>query len=68
MLVPDISEPMDFGLVFEQTERYAVYRCIAPALVEEAACTIQMIEEIAVFLTPPEAQIADFEIRPEMAC
>lgn len=59
---------MNLARVFEQTQCYTMYRRITPSLVEEPACSVQMIEVILVCLTSPEAQICDFEIGPEMTC
>src|SRR5690242_6683400 len=64
VLIADVTEPVDFGFVFEKAERDAVYGCVAPALVEETTGAVEVVEVITVDLTAPEAQVADLEIGP----
>lgn len=40
---------------------------IAPSLVEEASCAVQVVKVFLVGLTAPEVQVCDFKIAPEMA-
>jgi hypothetical protein len=40
---------------------------IAPALVEEATRFVEMVEELAVLRAPPEAQVANLKVGPEVA-
>ena len=67
MVVPDVFEPMDFACIFEQPQRNGVDWRVAPPLVEEAACPVQVSEVIFVSLAAPEIEFRDLKIRPEMA-
>lgn len=67
MLIPYIAEPVDLTLILKQPQRHTMHRRVAPALVEEPARTVKMVEELAIRLAPPETQVADFEVRPEVA-
>ena len=67
MLVANVAEPVDLALILKQTESDTVHRRITPALVEEASSTVEVVEVLAVLLAAPEAQVADLEVRPEMA-
>jgi hypothetical protein len=40
---------------------------VTPALIEEAAGTVEVVEVVAIRLTSPEAQVADLEVGPEVA-
>jgi hypothetical protein len=60
--------PVDFARILKQTQRYAMYWCIAPSLIEESSGSVEMIEVILVSLTSPETHICDLEVGPEMAC
>jgi hypothetical protein len=68
VLVSDIPEPVYPAFIFEQPQRDTVDWRVAPSLVEETSCAIEVVEVVAVLLTPPEAKVADFEVRPEVAC
>lgn len=50
----------------EQTKTNAVHWCVAPALVEETARSVEMLEVCLVLLRTPEVHIRDLEIAPEM--
>lgn len=45
-----------------------MHRRITPPLIEEPACTIKVIEIIAVLFATPEPEIANLKITPEVAC
>lgn len=57
---------MDFALVFEQTQCDAVDWRIAPALVEEATCPIEMVEVVLVRFTTPEFHVCYLKVTPEV--
>jgi hypothetical protein len=44
-----------------------VYWRIAPAFVKEASSTIKMVKVVTVLFASPKAQVADFEVGPEVA-
>lgn len=39
---------------------------ISPTLVKETACTVQVVEVVLIFATPPEAHVTNFKVAPEM--
>jgi hypothetical protein len=55
-------------LVFGQENAGAdtVDRCVTPSLVEEASILVELVEEILVGLAPPEIEVTDLKVRPEM--
>jgi hypothetical protein len=67
VLVSDVAEPVDLALVFKQAECNAMDGRITPALVEKAASAVKVVEVVAILFTSPEAQVADFEVGPEVA-
>lgn len=67
MSVPDILEPVDLVDVFEETQRNRMHGCVAPALVKEATCTIEVLEVSFVGWRAPELHVGDFEVGPEVA-
>lgn len=67
MLVSNVAEPVYFALILEQAQRDAMNGCITPALVEETARAIEVVEVVAKCLAAPEGQVTNFEIGPEMA-
>lgn len=58
---------MEFPPVLEQAESYAVDWRIAPSLIKEAACAVEMVEIVFVGLAAPEIHVCDFKVAPEMA-
>ena len=67
MLVANVTEPMDLALILKQTKCDTMNGCVTPALIEEAASTVEMVEVVAVFLAAPETQVADLKVGPEVA-
>lgn len=61
-----VNSPVQFSLVFKQTQGDTMNGSIAPAFIEEAAGTIQVVEIILVSLAPPEIKIGDLKVGPEM--
>jgi hypothetical protein len=61
------DSPVNLTLVFEQSQGNTMHGSIAPTFIEEATGTVQVVKELAVFFAPPEVQIANFEVGPEMA-
>jgi len=57
---------VDFTSVLKQAQSNGVNRCVAPSLVEEASCSVEVVEVILVRLTSPKLHIRDLEVRPEM--
>lgn len=57
---------MNFAFIFKETQRNTVHGGITPSFIEKASGTIQMLKIIFVGLTPPEPQVANLEITPEM--
>ena len=57
---------MDFTSVLKQAQRNRMDRGIPPSLVEEAPCSVQVVEVIFVRLASPKFHIGDLEVGPEM--
>jgi hypothetical protein len=68
VVVPNILEPVDLGRILEQSQCNTVHRRIAPALVEEPSCSIEVVEVVLIRLAAPEIEICDLEIAPKMTC
>ena len=57
-----VNSPMQFPLIFKQTQGDTVDRSIPPALIEEAAGAIQVVEIILVSLAPPEIEVGNLKV------
>jgi len=66
VVVADVSEPVNFARVFEQTQRNAMYRGVAPAFVEEASSSVEMREVVFIRLAAPEGHVGDFKVGPKV--
>jgi hypothetical protein len=67
MVVADILEPVDLGRILKQPQCNTVHGRIAPALVEEPARAIEMVEVVLIRLAAPEIEIRNLKVTPEMA-
>ena len=67
VVVGDIVEEMDLILRQHDGGGDAVHGCVAPAFVEEAAVVVQVVEVIGVGFAAQPIEVADLEIRPEVA-
>lgn len=59
--------PVDLALIREHAERDRVHGGVAPALVEEAAGAVEVLEVLLVLAAAPEVHVADLEVGPEVA-
>lgn len=41
---------------------------IAPSLIEETSCPVEMVEVVFINLAPPKLHVADFKVAPEVTC
>ena len=64
VIVSDIVEEMNFGLVEHEASRDRVDRSISPSLVEETAVLIERFEEVDVSFGSEPIEVSDFEIGP----
>ena len=66
MTISDVLEPVDLRLILEKTQGDRVYRRVTPALVEETASAVQVLKVGLISRRPPEAEITDLKVGPEM--
>lgn len=64
VVVGDVIEEMEFILLQHQAGGDGVNRCIAPALVEEAAVLVEGLKVVGVRLGPEPVQVTDLEVGP----
>lgn len=64
VVVSDIVEKVDFIFLQHQTGGDGVHGCVTPALVEETAIFVKVVEVVCVGLGAEPIQVADFEVRP----
>lgn len=57
---------MDAVRISKQAQSDAMNRSVAPALVEEAACAVKVLEVCFVFGRAPEVHVSDLEVAPEV--
>ena len=53
--------------VCEESKPDAVHRSIAPALIEETTCFVQMLEVCFILGRTPEAHVGNLKVTPEVA-
>ncbi len=58
--------PVYFARVLEESQGNRMNGCIAPSLVKEPACAVEVVEVVFVRLTSPEFHVCDLKVRPEM--
>ena len=63
--ITHVLEEMHLGLVRQQRRCDGVHGCVAPSLIVEPACFVEIVEEIGVRLGPPEIHVGDFEVGPD---
>ena len=61
------ARPVDFAGVLEEAECDGVDGRVAPALVEEAAGAIEVLEIVLVSPAAPKGHVGDLEVAPEVA-
>ncbi len=64
VVVCDVVEEMDLVLAQRESSCDGVHRSIAPALVVEAAVTVECVEVIEIGWRPKPVQAANFEVGP----
>ena len=67
MLIANVPEPMNLVLVFKKSQRNSVHRRVAPPLVEEPSCSVQVVEVCCVSFAAPEVEGGDLEVGPKVA-
>lgn len=67
VIVGDIIEEVDFVLVKGETGADGMDGRVAPALVEESAVLVQLVEEVGVGRAAQPIEVADFKVGPEVA-
>ena len=65
VVVSDILEVVDLFAREQEGDADGVHGRVAPALVEELACPVERVEELAVRLGAEEVHVADFEVGPD---
>lgn len=60
--------PMHVVGIRKETNTERVNWRITPSLIEEATCTIEVLEIGLILLTTEEVQITNLKVRPEVAC
>lgn len=65
-MVSDVVEEVYLAFLEREGSSDGVDRSIAPSLVEEAACLIEVFEEVIVRLAAIPVEVRDLEIAPEM--
>ena len=64
VIVRDIVKEMDLIFAERQSGADRVYRCIAPALIEEAAVFVESVEKVRICLRSKPVEIANLEVGP----
>jgi len=64
--IADIVEEVDLILARKECGANRVHGGVAPALVVEAPLRIEMLEKLHICLTPPQVEVADLKVGPEM--
>ena len=67
VFVADVPEPMDVVFVGKESHAKGVHWGIAPSLVVESACLVQMLGPLCVWLASIKVHVCDFEVGPEVA-
>lgn len=62
--VPNVREEVKLVLRCEQSSADGVNWCVAPTLVVEAACLVEVVEEFAIGFASPEVEVANLEVTP----
>ena len=65
VVVSDILEVVDLFAREQEGDADGVHGRVAPALVEELACPVERVEELAVRFRSEEVQVADLEVGPD---
>ena len=64
VVICDFVEEMNFALVEKKTGSDGMHWSITPTFVEEAAVSVEALEEVNVSLGPEPFEVADFKVGP----